>query len=68
MEGVVLSFSPLLVDMKVTAPSLDVDQLSAVRQVGGAELHLQEDNRVPLSRGVYTLSASESGQVEGASP
>lgn len=46
---------------------LGVSQLSAVTQVGGAELHLQEDNRVPLSQGVYTLPATKSGQVEGAS-
>lgn len=35
---------------------------------GEAELHLYQDNRVPLSQEVYTLSATESGQVEEAGP
>lgn len=37
-------------------------------QVGEAEIHLQEDNRVSLSQGVYTLSVAESGQVERVQP
>lgn len=44
---------------------LNIGQLSAVRRDGGAELHLQEDNRVPLSQAVYTLFATKSGHVEG---
>lgn len=39
-----------------------------LQQVGEAEIHLQEDNRVSLSQGVYTLYIAESGQVERVQP
>ena len=35
---------------------------------GEAGIHLQEDNRVSLSQGVYTLAFGESGQVERVQP
>lgn len=39
-----------------------------VGQGGEAGIHLQEDNRVSLSQGVYTLAYAESGQVERVQP
>lgn len=35
---------------------------------GEAGIHLQEDNTVSFSQGVYTLTFAESGQVERVQP
>lgn len=57
------SFSPLLIGHEIRC----MLRLQ-VGQGGEAGIHLQEDNRVSLSQGVYTLAFAESSQVERVQP